>query len=129
MPFLWKDNVIYDELWDIVVAAAVTSGQAAVIQDVFGFYLYNGAVGDEVTFIYRCRQVQADKVTGTGEEISAGEEVYFVIAQNAVSANPAGVIGTDYYFCGIAKKDASASEETVLINFWGDEYDHADRSA
>jgi hypothetical protein len=46
-----------------------------------------------------------------------------------VTANPTGVIGTDYYFVGKCKKTAAADDTTVLIDFWGDEYNHADRSA
>lgn len=126
MSFEWKDDVIYDELWDVIIAgAAVTKGDPAVVQDVFGFYAADGAIGDEIAFIYRCRQVLADKVTGTGEDIISGERVYYIVASNAISANPGAVIGTDYYFCGWAKEDASASATTVLINFDGSLYDQA----
>jgi len=125
MAFRWKDDVIYDELWDVIPATAVTVGQAAVIQDVFGFYIKTREqVGEEICFIYRCRQVEADKIQGTGEAIRAGDRVYAVVAQNFfVTANPTGVAGTDYYFCGWAKKDAAANAEKVLINFDGTRYD------
>lgn len=125
-----KDCDIYDELWDVEVAAAVAKGQGAVIQDVFGFY-FNAITAqnitdgnDEVAFIYRMRQVDAGKLTGTGEAITRGDRVYAVVAQNfLITANPTGVAGTDYYFCGWAKKSASASDSTVLINFDGTRYD------
>lgn len=132
MAFILRDDQqqAYHELWDIVVAAAVTKGFGAVVQDVFGFYMTAGAIGDEVTFIYEATQVRAGKVTGTGETISAGQRVYATAASNfqLVTANPAGVIGTNYYFVGWAKKDALASDTDVLIRFWGHEYDHADRA-
>lgn len=124
--FYPKDPEIYDELWDVIAPGTVNKGDDAIVQDVFGFYLYDAVVGDEVTFIYRMRQVLTDKIVGTGEEILAGDRVYFVVGQDAVTANPAGVIGTDFYFCGWAKKDASATEDTVLINFDGTVYANAD---
>lgn len=121
-----KDNQIYDELWDIVPAALVTKGQAARIADVFGFYYFaTSTIGDEVTYVYRMRQVLADKVTGTGEDIQAGDRLYYYPAQDAVSKNAVGAAGTDYYFCGWAKKDAEASASEVLMNFDGTRWDMA----
>lgn len=120
-----KDVHIYDELLEAAPSGAVTKGQAQVREDVFGFWLKSLtaaeiALGrDEVTFIYRMRQVEAPKITGTGEEIYSGEKVYWLIGQEVVTANPTGVVGTDYYFCGWAKRNATASETTVLINFDG----------
>ncbi len=132
MAFILRDDQVqsYHELWDIVVATAVTKGFGAVIQDVFGFYMTAGAAADEVTFIYQATQVRAGKLTGTGEAISAGQKVYATLGSNfqLVTANPAGVIGTDYYFVGWAKKDALANDDDVLIHFWGHEYNHADRA-
>jgi hypothetical protein len=46
-----------------------------------------------------------------------------------VTANPVGVIGVDYYYCGVCKKDAEASDETVLIDFDGTQYNYADNAA
>lgn len=126
-----KDVHIYDELKDITVAAAVTKGQGVVINDVFGFYLKSVSAADiaddrdDVSFIYRMRQVDAPKRTGTGEDIQAGEKVYWYPAEGVVSANPVGTAGTDYYFCGWAKETVTASASTVLINFDGTRYDEA----
>jgi hypothetical protein len=117
--FAPKDDIIYDELWD-VLPGAVVKGDAAVVQDVFGFYFFDReTAGDEVTFIYRMRQVIATKKTGTGEDIVAGEKVYYYVATKNVSPNKVGSAGSDYYFCGWAKKSASAADTTVLINFDG----------
>ena len=124
--FQWKDNVIYDELWDIVPATAVSLGDAAVVQDVFGFYINSRlAAGDEITFIYRCRQVEATKRTGTGESISAGDKLYYYPATQNVSPTATGTAGTDYYFCGWAKRDATASATTIIMNFDGTRYNEA----
>jgi len=129
MAFEPKDNSIYDELWDVEVAAAVTKGEAAVRQDVFGFYFAAVTAqditddNDEVAFIYRMRQVLADKATGTGEAITSGDKVYYVVANDNITATPTGTAGTDYYFCGWAKKTATATATTVLINFDGTRYD------
>ena len=127
--FKWKDDVIYDELWDIIAGGTIVAGTGAVINDVFGFYLYDGVIGDEITFVHACRQVEVDKETGTGEDIEAGEAVYYNVATGLATSAPGGAIGTNYYFIGIAKKDADENEGTVLIKFWGDEYNHADRAA
>ena len=124
--FQWKDNEIYDELRDIIPATAVSLGDAAVVQDVFGFYINSRlAAGDEITFIYRCRQVEAAKRTGTGEAILAGDKLYYYPATTNVSPTATGTAGTDYYFCGWAKKDATASATTVLMNFDGTRYNEA----
>ena len=128
MAFEWKDNVIYDELWDVTVGAAITisKGDAAVRQDVFGFYIKNQeAASEEMTLVYRCRQVEADKRTGTGEAIISGDRLYYYPATTNVSPTATGTAGTDYYFCGWAKKSATASATTVLMNFDGTRYDEA----
>lgn len=131
MAFEPKDDVIYDELWNVTPALAVTKGDAAVVQDVFGFYFFSSDPNDveldaaETTFIYRMRQVLADKATGTGEAILAGDRLYYIVANDNVSPTPVGVAGTNYYFCGWAKKDATAAATTVLMNFDGTRYDEA----
>ena len=127
--------VSYRELWDQTPAGVVVKGQAALVQDVFGFFLKATELlvaGEELCFIYWADQVWADKEVGSGEAILAGQEVYYnlsvpEVGLGLVTANPAGVIGTNYYFCGIAKRDALAEDERVLIEFIGDEYNHADR--
>lgn len=131
MAFEPKDDHIYDELWDVEVAAAVTKGEAAVRQDCFGFYLNAITATDitnsrnEVAFIYRMRQVLADKASGTGEAIVSGDRLYYYPALDTVSPTATGTAGTDYYFCGWAKKSATATATTVLMNFDGTRYDEA----
>jgi hypothetical protein len=116
--FIPKDTQIYDEAW-VDLAAAKAALLEEVVEDTFGFYLVGGAIGDNVAFVYRMRQVLANKKTGTGEEIAAMEKVYYYPATDNVSSNKVGTAGTDYYFCGWAKKSADANETTVLINFDG----------
>ena len=123
-------SVSYRELCDVIPNTVVVKGQAAIIQDVFGFY-FKGTeatvAGEEFAFVYWADQVWTDKEVGSGEEILAGQKVYYNVASGLVTATPAGTIGTNYYFCGIAKRDADASDDQVLIEFIGDEYNHADR--
>jgi len=123
--FFIKDPEIYDELWDSNPATAVLKGAAEVRQDVFGFWLKDReTVNQDVAFIYRNRQTLADKIAGTGEAILAGDRVYAMVnAALFVTANPVGVAGVDYYYCGTAKRDADASAVTVLIRFDGTRYD------
>lgn len=128
MAFEPKDNHIYDELRDVEVSSAVTKGQAVVRQDVFGFYLNAITATDitnsrnEVAFIYRMRQVEADKATGTGEAIISGDKLYYYPATDTVSPTASGTAGTDYYFCGWAKESATATASTVLMLFDGTRY-------
>jgi hypothetical protein len=134
MAYILKDSQMpgYEELWDVIPGQARAKGFGYVVNDVFGFLMVAAlAAADEVTYIWKARQVEVDKLIGTNEAISAGMFVYATLASNfqSVTANPTGTIGTDYYFVGVAKKDASSSSEKVLISFWGDEYNHADRSA
>lgn len=133
MAFILKDDQApgYEELWDEIPGVVRAKGFGYVVNDVFGFLMAAAlTVLDEVTFIWKARQVLADKAVGTGEAITHGMMVYATLTSNfqSVTANPAGVIGTDYYFVGIAKKDSSGSCTTVLISFWGDEYNFADRA-
>lgn len=121
--FLWKDNVIYDELWDVLPGTAVEAGDPAVKQDVFGFYVKDReSAGEEVVFIYRCRQVLAAKKVGTGEAILSGDKLYYHTADQKVSPSPSANPGVTSYFCGWAKKDAGALETEVLMNFDGTRY-------
>lgn len=127
-----KDNIIYDELWDVEAPTGTLKGYAAVVQDVLGFYAKAAESSDEeVCFVYRDRQVLANKRVGTGEAILAGDKLYayrigaaaWTVPQDVeVSPTATGTAGTDYCFCGWAKKDASALETTVLMNFDGTRY-------
>lgn len=135
--FLSKDNVIYDELWDVLApTATVLKGHACVHQDVLGFYVKDAeSAGEEISFVYRDRQVEADKRTGSGEAIVAGDRLYAYRVNGAlpwttpqdveVSPVATGVLGTDYKFCGWAKKDAGATEAKVLMNYDGTRHDQA----
>jgi len=122
--FYPKDNVIYDELREVTIAAAVTKGQAVLHNDVFGFYFAAQTdITKVVALVYRMRQVLADKGTGTATVINEGDRLYYVVATGVVSPTVVGTIGTDSYFCGWAKKAAGASDTTVLMNFDGTRYD------
>jgi hypothetical protein len=120
----------YHELMDHINAAARAKGWAEVIEDVFCFQMRAVAINTEDTPIYQASQVWADKLTGSGEGINSGQRVYATLGSlfQSVTANPAGVIGTDFYFCGWAKRNADPDDERVLIRFWGHEHDHADRA-
>jgi len=125
--FYPKDTIDYDELW-VTPAAAVVAGVGAVIEDRFGFYLVSSdpnRSNEQLAFIYKMRQVLADKVTGTGEAIAAGDQLYYIVASALVSATApvGGVAGTDYYPCGTAKKAATASASQVEMRFDGLRYD------
>jgi hypothetical protein len=120
--FYPKDVHIYDESFDIHPAATALKGTPLQLRDVFGFWLTDVVVSLTTTntFVYRMRQVLADKLTGSGEEILALEKVYAMVNQaHYITAHPTGVAGVDYYFCGWAKFDAGADDTQVVINFDG----------
>ena len=126
--FYPRDHQIYDECFDIIPVAWVQNGTPAQLADIFGFWLTDTEVFSgpliEQTFVYRMRQVLTDKIVGSGEAINAGDKVYAVVAQNfAVTANPTGVAGVDYYFCGWAKFNADEDDADVIINFDGTRWD------
>jgi hypothetical protein len=127
--FYPKTHSRYDESFDLIPAAEVLKGQPEQLRDVFGFWfadslVFEGGSLTEQTFVYRMAQVEADKITGSGEEILALERVYAVVAQaHFITAHPTGTPGVDYYFCGWAKYDAAASDTTVVINFDGTRWD------
>lgn len=127
--FEWKDDVIYDELWDCHPGAAIVKGQGVVKQDVFGFWLKatetTTPTTEDIAIVYRCRQVEANKRVGSGEAILSGDKLYYYPSDEKVSPVATGTAGTDYYYCGTAKKDASASALTVLMNFDGTRYAEA----
>lgn len=131
-----KDVTIYDELWDIEGPTGTLKGHAALMQECLGFYVKDAeSNNEEISFVYRCRQVEANKRTGTGEAILAGDRLYAYRVNGAtawttpqdveVSPVATGVQGTDYKFCGWAKKDAAAADTTVLMNFDGTRQDQA----
>lgn len=121
--FYPKDTRVYTESYDITTAAAVSKGEPAQLRDVFGFYMISALINTLITFVYKMQQVEADKATGSGEAILALERVYYVVATGLVTAHPVGNFGVDYYYCGIAKFDASESAETVIIDFDGTRWD------
>jgi predicted RecA/RadA family phage recombinase len=119
----------YQELWADEVVSAVEKGDVVLINDVLCFYFADAAAGSEIVPVWWAKQVRATKGTGSNTGITRGQQVYYQISSGNVTANPTGSIGTDYYFIGICKKTASESDTTVLMSYWGDEYNHADRAA
>jgi hypothetical protein len=132
--FLSKDPIIYDDLFDVEAPTGTLKGDGAVVQDVLGFYVKNAeSNNEEVAFIYRDRQVESAKRMATGEAILAGDRLYAYRVNAAlpwttpqlmeVSPIATGVAGTDYCFCGWAKRDAGALDAVVLMNFDGTRFD------
>jgi predicted RecA/RadA family phage recombinase len=119
-PADWQE---YLTLRDQTPASTVVAGEGVVVQDVFGFYAVTPTrTSEEVTVIYKMRQVIANKRTGTGETINAGDKLYYYSSDEKVSATATGVKGTDYYECGVAKETVTAAATTVLMYFDGIDY-------
>ena len=120
-----KDTIDYQHVWDATPAdLTIVKGDPAVKQDVFGFYLKDcEALAEEVCFIWKMRQVLAAKATGTGEAIISGDHLYYYPTLEYVRPTGVGTFGVDYYYCGTALRDATASETTVLMDFDGRRWD------
>lgn len=114
-----KDTIDYTPLQDGIPGdITIVKGDPIVKQDTLGFWLKDcESVTEEVTIVAKMRQVLAAKATGTGTEIVSGDKVYFNIAAGTVSPTQS----TPGY-CGTALEDASATAETVLIEFDGRRY-------
>jgi hypothetical protein len=113
---IYLADIVYSDIRDVVVSgSAVTKGKVAKIQDVLGFYLTDGEVGAEVTFVTQAKQAIADKDTGTGEEIVSGDKVYTHPTTGKTSATK----GSGYLYSGTAKETVTANATTVLIEFDG----------
>jgi hypothetical protein len=123
-----RDLHDYNELGGMATATAVTKGEVAIVQDRMCFHLYGKTAAQisegnaDITPIYKMRQVNARKRTGTGQEFAAGDNVYYYPSDQRVSPAAIGIAGTDYYWCGTVKRAATASEETVLIEYDGTRY-------
>lgn len=128
--FIWADNEIYDELLNVYPQNWGGMGLAFIKEDVFGFLIKDQEMaGEEITFNYRDRQVQADKCEGSGEEIKSGQRLFayrknpglaWTTPQDCyVSHAQVGKVGVDFQFCGWAKEDAAETDPTVLMNFDG----------
>lgn len=114
MAFYLKD-IEYDDLRDVAPSGVVTKGTCQLINDVFGFWIKDAYAGAETTFVYKAKQVLADKVFGTGFGINSGDAVF---------ASAAGVVSkvkdsTFVYYVGTAKETVDGDATQVLINFDG----------
>lgn len=94
----------------VTLTAAVVAGEFGTRNEVNGFYVVDGAIGDAATFITKCRKTKAAKVTGTAW--AGGEAVYWVNATSNVST--AGDI-----LIGYAAEDAASADTEGIINFDG----------
>jgi len=122
------DLNIYNEISGATATSAVVKGAGEVIQNRFCFHLMGKtaaqiADGDtDLTPIYKMRQVNARKRTGTGETFAGGDNVYYYPSDSRVSSTATGTAGSDYYYCGTCKKPAAASDLVVLMEFDGTRY-------
>lgn len=120
-----KDNIDYSPLRDVIPGNTTTvKGDPVLRNNCFGFYYKDSeSTTEEVTVVFKMRQVLANKATGTGEAINSGDRLFYIVANNNVSPTPVGTPGTNSYFCGWALESVSASATTVLMEFDGTRYD------
>jgi len=111
-----------DEIRVDDIAADITAGTVAVVQDCIVFYPYavDVSVKDYAIAVKKCLQAEADKKTGTGEEIAAGDRVY---GDPADSYKVSATKGSGYQYLGIAKLAATASGTSVMIAYDGTLHD------
>ena len=103
------------------VAADKTKGDVELIKDGYGFWFndVDVSVDDKATFVIQAEGATADKKTGTGEEIYAGDKVY---GDPADSYKVSATKGAGFLYLGTAHEDATASDTTVYIKFDGTLY-------
>ena len=134
--FRWKDDrsEVYDDLFDVEPGVTALNGYGMRRQEVFGFVIKdNESATEDMALLYNCKQVEADKRVGTGEAIVSGDRLYaypktagiaFTTPQDwEVSPVATGTVDTDFVFCGIAKFNAGANAEKVILNFIGERPD------
>jgi predicted RecA/RadA family phage recombinase len=101
----------YKALKDTVAGSAVSAGDYVNVGGVHGFYLVDGAIGDEITVVIEAEMVKAEKQASLA--INAGDLVYYDSAADEVDKTDTNVL------CGYAVRDALAADTHVYIRWNG----------
>ena len=119
---IYLRDIVYDEIIVNGIAADIVKGTVALVNDVYVFYPHAVDVSVDATSIAikKAKQAVADKKTGTGETISEGDRVYGDPTDSYLVSKTKGV---GYLYLGVAKKDATASDTSVLIEYDGTLHD------
>lgn len=115
---IYLRDLVYDHILVDDIASDITKGAVALVNDIYVFYPEAVDVSEDDTSIAitKAKQAKADKKTGTGESINAGERVY---GDPADSYKVSATKSSGFKYLGIAKEDASASDTDVLIEYDG----------
>ena len=116
---IYLRDIVYDHIMVVSIAADITKGTVALVNDVYVFYPddVDVSVDSTATAIKEAKQALADKKTGTGETISAGD---FVYGDPADSYKVSRTKSAGFVCLGTAIENATASDTTVLIKFNGE---------
>jgi len=109
--FLELKSANYESIEVVIAGAAVVKGDYATYNDINGFYISDGAIGDTVILITKAEKVKAVKQAALA--INNGDAVYYDSAADEVDkTNTNDLVG----FC---IKSALAGDTHVMINFNG----------
>lgn len=101
----------YETLKHTVASAAKVAGDDITLNQAFGFFLVDGAVGDEVAIVVKADTVKAAKQAALA--INEGDAVYFDTVANEVDKTNTNTL------CGYCVKPALAADTHVYIAFDG----------
>lgn len=104
----------YEETEVVISGAAVEKGDFAIYNNVCGFYLQDGAIGDTVILITKAENVLITKEAPLA--INAGDAVYF-----DTSARNCDKTDTNH-LCGYCRRAAASADVIVSVNFDGHAY-------
>jgi predicted RecA/RadA family phage recombinase len=109
--FLELYSADYVDLKDTVAGAAVDAGDYVNVGGVHGFYLVDGAIGDEIAIVIEAPIVKATKEAALA--INAGDVVYYDTAADEIDKTDTNVL------VGYAVRDALAADTHVFIRWDG----------
>lgn len=101
----------YETVQDTVAGSAVDAGDYVNVGGIHGFYLVDGAIGDEVAIVVKANKVKADKQASLA--IDSGDVVYYDTSGDEVDKTDTNVL------CGYAIEDAAAASSYVYIAWDG----------
>ena len=97
----------------VVAGAAVVKGEFDDYADLYGFYLADGAIGDEMAMVYQAEKVLVAKTAALA--IAAGDKVYFNVTTRLLTKTNTDVL------VGTCVAVAAAADSYALIDFDGRE--------
>ena len=94
---------------------SINAGEFAAVEDCYALAYETAVAGVTINYVYRGKQVELPKSTGTGLSFTAGDTCWLDTGTLVVSKTQ----GTGDVNVGTARKDAGISDTHVLADFDG----------